>query len=183
MELDELKKSMSTLEQVLARTNTDIKINVSASETAQTKILKKFRQGSIYCLIFAAVFTAAAIGGINPLSFPLGLKIYVVVYLLLAAIWYVFMYRKLRRINIASLSPAKLFSKTANIKILMLSGEIFFGIGMVILFTLLFPSAWTFNRVGFWAILVGLVAAIIFSVVHYWPQYIKLFRDLNSIKE
>lgn len=174
---------MSTLEQVLAKTNTDIKINVSASQTAQAKILKKFRNGSILCLIFAVIFTAAAIGGINPLSFPLGLKIYIVVYLLLAAIWYVFMYCKLRSINIVALPPAKLFSKTANIKMLMLSGEIIFGIGMVILFTLLFPSAWAFNRVGFWAILVGLAAAIIFSVVHLYPQYIRLFRDLNSIKE
>ena len=44
MKLDELKKNMSTLDQVLAKTNSDIKINVSASETAQAKILKKFRQ-------------------------------------------------------------------------------------------------------------------------------------------
>ena len=29
MQLDELKKSMSTLDQLLAKTNTDIKINVS----------------------------------------------------------------------------------------------------------------------------------------------------------
>jgi len=79
MQLDELKKSMSTLEQVLAKTNTEIKINVAVSETAQTKILKKFRQGAISCLILAVVFAASAIGGINPHSFPIGLKIYLVV--------------------------------------------------------------------------------------------------------
>lgn len=61
---------MSTLEQVLAKTNTDIKIDVAASETAQAKILKKFRQGFISCLILAVVFAAGAIGGINPKSFP-----------------------------------------------------------------------------------------------------------------
>ena len=33
---------MSTLGQVLAKTNSDIKINVSSSETAQAKILKNF---------------------------------------------------------------------------------------------------------------------------------------------
>ncbi len=32
MQLNELKKSMSTLEQVLAKTNSDIKINVSTSQ-------------------------------------------------------------------------------------------------------------------------------------------------------
>lgn len=41
MQLNELKKSMSTLEQVLAKTNSDIKIDVSTSQTAKTKILKK----------------------------------------------------------------------------------------------------------------------------------------------
>lgn len=25
--------------------------------------------------------------------------------------------------------------------------------------------------------------AIIYGIVHIWPQYLKLFRDLNSIKE
>lgn len=183
MELDELKKSMSTLEQILAKTNTDIKIDVAASETAQTKILKKFRQGFLSCLILAVVFAAGAIGGINPNSFPLGQKIYLVVYLLLGAVWYIFMYYKLRNINIAALPPAKLFSKTANIKMLMLSGEIFFIIGIVILFAMLFPTAWAFNRFGFWAMIITLVGAVIYSVLHYWPQYIKLFQDLNSIKE
>ncbi len=183
MQLNELKKSMSTLEQVLAKTNSDIKINVCASETAQSKILKKFRQGFICCLILAVVFAMGAIGGINPQSFPLCQKIYLVVYLMLGAVWYGFMYRKLRNINIAALPPAELFSRTTNIKMLMLSGEIFFIIGIVILFTMLFPTAWTYYRTGFWAMIITLAAAIIYSVVHYWPQYIKLFRDLNSIKE
>ncbi len=183
MQLDELKKSMSTLEQVLAKTSTDIKINVTVSQTAKAKILKKFRQSFISCLILAVVFAAAIAGGINNLSFPVSLKIYLVIYLLLAAVWYMYMYLKLRRIDIVKLAPAKLFSETANVKMLMLSGEIFFGVGIVILFTLLFPKAWTFNRVGFWAMAVTLVAALVFSILHYWPQYIKLFRDLNSIKE
>lgn len=183
MKLDELKNSMSTLEQVLAKTNADIRINVCASQTAKTKLLRKFRQGFLCCLLLAVVFAAGAIGGVNPDSFPFGLKIYLVVYLLLGAVWYVFMYIKLRGIDITALKPAKMFSKTANIKMLMLSGEILFGIGIVILFTLLFPTAWTFNRIGFWAMAGGLAAAIIFSAVHYWPQYMKLFRDLDSIKE
>lgn len=183
MQLNELKNSMSTLDQVLAKTNTDIKINVQTSQTAKTKILKKIRQSFTSCLILAVVFAAMIAGGINQLSFPVGLKIYLVVYLLLAGIWYIFLYLKLRRIDVATVAPAQLFSKTANFKMLMLSGEIFFGIGIVILFTLLFPSAWTFNRLGFWAMIATLTAAIIFSVVHFWPKYIKLFRDLNSIKE
>lgn len=183
MQLDELKKSMSTLEQVLAKANSDIKINVSASETAQTKLLKKFRQGSISCLILAIVFAAMAIGNLNPHSFPLSLKIYLVVYLALGAAWYIFMYLKLKKINFATLTPSKLFSKTANIKTMMLSGEVVFGMGIVVLFTLLLPNAWEFNRIGFWCVIATLVVAIIYGILHIWPQYIKLFRDLNSIKE
>lgn len=183
MQLDELRKSMSTLEQVLAKTNADIKINLSVAQTAQTKLLKKFRQGFTSCLILAIVFVAMALGNLNPYSFPLSLKIYLVVYLLLGAAWYIFMYLKLKSINIAALTPGKLFSKTANIRILMLSGEIVFGMGIVILFTLLLPNAWEFNRTGFWCVIGALAVAAIYSIVHMWPQYIKLFRDLNSIKE
>ena len=183
MQLDELKKSMSTLEQVLAKTNSDIKINVSASETAQTKILKKFRQGFISCLILAIVFAAMALGNLNPYSFPSYLKIYLVVYMTIAATWYIFMYLKLKNINIAALTPSKLFSKTANIRLLMISGEVIFGMGLVILFTLLLQNAWEFNHTGFWLTIATLIIAIIYGIVHMWPQYIKLFRDLNSIKE
>ena len=75
MQLNELKKSMSTLEQVLAKTNSDIKINVSTSQTAKTKILKKIRQGFVSCIILAIVFTAMALGNVEPQSFPNYLKI------------------------------------------------------------------------------------------------------------
>ena len=126
MQLNELKKSMSTLEQVLAKTNTDIKINVSA---------------------------------------------------------YIYLYRKLKSINIAVLSPKQLFSKTATIKLLTLAGEIFIGMCLVSFFALLLPSVWTFHRIGFWIMTIGLILGIVYSIFHYWPQYVKLFRDLNSIKE
>lgn len=182
MKLDELKESMSTLDQILAKTNSEIKINVSIAQMAKKQILKKFRQGFVSCGILAVVFTAMALGNINPDSFPLYLKIYLVVYLMAAAGWYMFMYFKLKSINIAVLTPGKLISKTANLKMLTLSGEVFFCMGIVVLFTLLLPNAWDFNRAGFWFVIVTLVFAIVYGIVHVWPQYVKLFRDLNSIK-
>ena len=182
MQLDELKHSMSLLDQILAKTSVDVQINVSAAQTAQSKMLKNFRQGFTTCLVLAVVFAAAIAGGINPLSFPVGLKVYLVAYLLLAAIWYVFLYRRLKSIDIAALAPAKLISITSTLKLLALSGEVFFGIGIAVLFALLIPDIWAFNRIGFWAVIVALVFAIIYSIVHLWPQYIKLFRDLNTLK-
>ena len=183
MKLNELKKSMSTLEQVLAKTNTDIKINVSASKTAQTKILKEFRKAYTSLLLVAIIFVAAAIYNINPISFPLYLKIYLSSFLAIGAIWYIYLYRKLKSINIAVLSPKQLFSKTATIKLLTLAGEIFIGMCLVSFFALLLPSVWTFHRIGFWIMTIGLILGIVYSIFHYWPQYVKLFRDLNSIKE
>lgn len=182
MQLDDLKKSMSTLDQVLAKTNTDIKINVSASETAKSKILKKFRQSFTSCLIIAVVFTAMALGNQYSLSFPNYLKIGMAVCLLVAAIWYIFMYRYLKGISIASLPPAQLFSKTTTLKLMVISSEAFFGICLAIFFTLLLPTAWTYNQIGFWAMVATIIFAIVYGIVHMWPQYIKLFRDLNSIK-
>ncbi len=182
MELNELRKSMSTLEQVLAKTDADISINVSASETAQAKILRKFRQGGIMCLVLAAIFAAAAIVNINPLSFPRYLKVYLSVLLMVGAAWYLFMSRRLKRINIGMLSPAALFKDTATLKLQMISGEVFLSVGMVVFFALCLPHAWDFNRFGFWAVIIGLVAVTIYSALHYYPKYIRLFRELNSIK-
>ena len=182
MQLDDLKKSMSTLDQVLAKTNTDIKIDVSASETAKSKILKKFRQGFTSCLIIAFVFIAMALGNQNSPSFPNYLKIGMAVYLLVAAIWYIFMFRYLNKIDIATLPPAQLFYKTTTLKLMVITSEIFFGICLAVFFTLLFQAAWMYNPIGFWAMVATITVAIIYGIVHMWPQYIKLFRDLNSIK-
>lgn len=183
MELNELKKSMSTLDQVLTKTNADIKINVTASGNAKNKLLNKFRKNIILYLILAVVFTSAIFGGINPLSFPIGLKLYLVALLLIATVWYAVLYKRLQKIDVATLNPAKLLTETANLKIQMISGEMFFVLAMAVFFTLLIPTAWTYNRIGCWAMIVGLVVAIINSAINYYPQYVKLFRDLNSIKD
>lgn len=182
MELNELRKSMSTLEQVLAKTDADISINVSASETAQVKILRKFRQGGIMCIVLAAIFALAAIVNINPLSFPRYLKVYMVILLVTGTVWYIFMYKRLKHINVGTLAPVELFRKTATLKMLMVSAEVFLSVGMVVFFALCLPHAWDFNRFGFWAVIIGLVAVTIYSVLHYYPKYIRLFRELNSIK-
>lgn len=182
MQLDELKNSMTVLEQVLAKTNADIRINVSASATAQRKILKKYRFGAISCLVLSAIFTASAIFNINPESFPQGLKIYLIVLLAIATIWYHLMYIDLRKVNIATMLPAQLFAKTARLKLLLMAGEAVFTVGMAVFFALVFPHAWVFHRFGFWAMSVALPLVILYSILRTWPAYIRLFRELNTIK-
>lgn len=183
MQLDELKKSMSTLEQVLAKTNSDIRINVLTAQTAKSRILKKFREGFVSCIIIAIVFTAMALGNIETQSFPNYLKIGMAVCLAVGAIWYNLMYSRLNRIDVASLPPAALFTQTAQIKLMMISGEVFFMVCLAIFFTLLFQSFWIYNQIGFWAMAATLLFAVVYGIVYMWPQYLKLFRDLNSIKE
>ena len=176
MQLDELKKSMSTLEQVLAKTDSDIKINVSASQTAKTKILKKIRQGFVSCIIIAVVFAAMAFGNIESQSFPNYLKIGMAVCLAVGAVWYIFVYTQLSHIDIAALPPAKLFSRTANIKLMMISGEVFFIVCLAVFFTLLFQSFWSYNQTGFWATVATILFAIVYGIVYMWPQYVYVLR-------
>ena len=74
MQLDELKKSMSTLDQLLAKTNTDIKINVSTSETAKSKILKNSVRDSPHALSLRLSSSQWPSATSLPFRFPTTLK-------------------------------------------------------------------------------------------------------------
>ena len=183
MQLDELKKSMSTLEQILAKTNADIKIDVTASETAQTKILRKFKQASIILLIVAGIMIAATVANVNVESFPNSMKIYLAVIVTLAAIWFGWMHSRLKRLNVASLPPAMLFAKTARLKLFLIVGEVCLTVAMAVFFALCLPHTWEYNRLGFWLTVIALPIAVGYDIFRMWPRYIKLFRELNSIEE
>lgn len=183
MELNELKKSMSTLDQILAKTDSEIKIDKSYSETAKSKILKKFRQAFTSCLVLATAFMVMAVANYNPEAFPNYLKVGMSCCLVIGGIWYIFLYRTLNKINLAALAPAQFFSKTTRLKLMVISGEVFFLVCLTVFFVLLFQSAWTHSKTGFWAMAATLIFAIVAGLLHYWPQYIMLFRQLNSINE
>ena len=88
MQLNELKESMSVLDQVLSKTSTDIKINVSASQTAKSHLLKKYRRSSISTAILAIVFTLLWIGNVNLPALQVHIHIFLIIYLALASVWY-----------------------------------------------------------------------------------------------
>ncbi|MDE6533714.1 MAG: hypothetical protein K2M27_09315 [Muribaculaceae bacterium] len=183
MQLDELKNSMSTLEQVLAKTNTGIMINVSASESAKTKILRKYRQNIISCAIIAIVFGLLWIGNVNNDKLPNFIKAFISILNAFAAIWYIFLFSMLKKIDIACSSPVALFKKTATLKLLNLTGEILMGIAIVILFTLFFQHLWLHKySTAFWTTAITLAISLAISAIYIIPKYLKLFRDLNSIK-
>lgn len=171
------------LEQVLAKTNSDIHINVSASQTAKTKLLNKIRQGFVSCLITAVVFIAMALGNMEPQSFPNYLKLGMAMCLAVGGGWYIFVYMRLKRVEVSALAPASLFAKTAKIKLMMISGELFFLVCLTIFFTILFQFCWSYNQAVFWVMAVCLLFAVGYGIRNVWAQYLNLFRELNSIRE
>lgn len=183
MQLEDLKKSMSTLDQILAKTNKEIKIDITTFNTSKSKILKQLRKSFVACLILAVVFVMMAIGDLSPQSFPNYLKISMSVCLIIGAVWYFLIYSKLNSINVTSLTPADFFSRTTRLKIMVISGEAFFIVSLTVFFTILFQSFWHFNLIGFWAMVATVLFAIIYGIFYLWPQYIRLFRDLKSVRE
>lgn len=183
MQLDELKKSMSTLEQMLAKTNTDIKIDVAASETAQSRILRKFKQAVIILIVIACIMIAATIANVNVESFPNSMKIFLTVILVMASIWFGWMHSRLKRLNVATLAPAILFAETARLKLFLIVGEVCLTVALAVFFALCLPYTWDFNRLGFWLVVIALPIAVGYDIFRLWPGYFKLFRELNSIEE
>lgn len=181
MQLDELKRKMSALDQILGSSKIDIKINVKASTNAQDKILRKYFQAFTSSAILAAVFAVLLIAGVNADTFPLHMQTFLVIYLGVAALWYAFLYFRLRSISVPTLLPAQLFKKVAMLKILTLSGEIVLGIGLAVFFTLLISERIISGTVVLALFFATLAFALAFGVLFLWPEYIRLFRSLTSV--
>lgn len=182
MQLTELKQNMSILDRMLAKTSADITVDVTASETAQSKLLKKFRQGIINNAVIAAVFASLWIGDVTPDKLPNLFKGFVSILTAIAAVWYLILFTRLKKIDIARLSPSKLLSATTTIKLLTLSGEVAFGIALAVFFTMLLTEMLATNLLAFWLIIATLVIALVWGIVYTVPRYVKLFGDLNSLR-
>ncbi len=179
MKLDELKHSMSTLDQILDKTDDGIKIDVSASQTAQSIILGQYRRAFICSYVVSLLFVAFWIWNLVVLpSYILG---YIVVYSFIAGLWYGFLYRKLKKINISELSPVKVLSRTTLIRKLTILGEVYLavgGVGFFVLFVMYLIDADKFS----WWYIVAIIAIFIWSY-RGLNHYIRLFRDLSTAKE
>ena len=149
MELSDLKKDMSILEQVLAKSNEEITVDFSASATAQSKLAKVFQQNLRNCLLASIIPIVLLVSGANTGSFPLYLKIFLLIYLLLGATWYAFLWSTVKKINIISLTPISLLSTTSKLKLYTLAGEIFFIVGLTIFFSLFLSNLWDFSPLSF----------------------------------
>lgn len=183
MKIEEIKKNLSVLDQVLSKSSVDIEINITQSQTAQSKILKKYRQFFTQSLILAIVFGCLWIGNVSSDKLPNLYKAFISIMSLLAGGWYMFLFFKLKNINISQLSPTRLFSETTTIKILTLTGEIFFGILLAVFFTLFLSEMSVSSPITFWLTIGTLIISLAISFIFILPKYLRLFHDLNSIKE
>ena len=182
MELSDLKKNMSVLEKVLAKSKEEIKIDVSASETAQTKLAKVYKQNVRNCLLASIIPVVLLLSGSSTSSFPLYLKIFLLVYLLLAASWYVFLWNKTEKINIISLTPVSLLTATSKLKLYTLAGEIFFIVGLTVFFSLFLTNLWDFSPLSFGLVIGTLLFGITFTLTFYVPKLRKVFNEMESLK-
>ena len=183
MQIEELKRNMSLLEHVLAKTDSEVRINIKASETAQKKILKRYRQGFISCAVLAIVFIIAWMGKGVFQSFQPYQRGFLAIYLTMAAVWYIFLYIALKRINVSQLTPSRLFVKTTRLKIYTFSGEAVATIGLAVFFTLFLSDLISVSPLAFWLCMITLAVGFIRSAVYFLPKYIELYNKLNTVAE
>ena len=182
MELSDLKKNMSVLEQILAKSNEEFIIDFSASETAQSKLAKVYKQNVRNCLLASIIPIVLLVSGANTGSFPLYLKIFLLIYLLLGATWYAFLWSTVKKINIISLTPISLLSTTSKLKLYTLAGEIFFIVGLTVFFSLFLSNLWDFSPLSFGLVIGTLLFGITFTLTFYLPKLRKVFNEMESLK-
>lgn len=179
MNLDELKNRISKLDNTLGKTNKEVKIDIAKSKTAQTKLLYKFRTGSIACLIFAVIFTMMVIGGLTPRKYPTALNIGIIVYSLFAGILYAYLFFRLRNTNVATIKPAKLYKRTAHLRLLMMAGETILFLGIF----LLIPLIKSDNDDWIFYVMVSMAVVTFINFKKNWPECRQLFNELNSVRK
>ena len=181
MNFDELKKSMSTLDDVLAeKSGAEINLNTTTCDTAQKRIMKLYSQGAASCVILAVVFTIAWNTGFGNDAFPLAYKLYLVNFLAVAAVWYAYLYSKTKNIDIAASTPMQTMKQVASLRFYALTGEIVLGMAIAVFFTLFLSNLWVVGQYRFWIVISAIVIFIILLTTVYLPRTIRDFRNLTA---
>ncbi|MDE6342481.1 MAG: hypothetical protein K2K93_09195 [Muribaculaceae bacterium] len=169
---------MARLDKVLDQTNGEIKIDVASSKTAQSEILRRYRRGFTCGLIFVLVYVIMMISGITPSSFPVSLNITLVASMLAASCLYAVLYHFLKKIDIATLTPAELIRKTARFRIISFTSTVCLFVIMAIL---MFWQSRGDGDIIFY-IAVSFSTTIVIYIIKQLPEEKKLFREMNSEK-
>ncbi len=178
MNLDELKKNMSLLDDVLEQKTSDtLTFDRPKCNAAQARISAHYRRTAAICGILSVVFFAAGMGGVNEVILPNSLKFYLSAILVAAGIWYAFLYHKVGKINVATDTPMCTMRKVAWLRFGTLAGEFILSINFAIFFTLLFSNLWELSHYKVWLIAGALVVAVIYDST----KLLKLIRDFRDL--
>ncbi len=181
MNLDELKQSMSTLDEVLAQKNGGaITLDTTTCKTAQKKIMNQFRKGAFSCTLLGIVLLIAWNAGLGKDAFPISYKLYLMVFLGVAAVWYGFLYFKTKKINIALATPMQTMKKVASLRLFTLTGEIVLGLAMAVFFTLFLSNLWVVGQYRFWIIIAAIAIFLVLLVSVILPRSIRNFNNLTA---
>ncbi len=166
MNLDELKKSMSTLDEILAEKSCDtISFNTKTCTSAQTRIAKQYGKNILSSTVLAVVFIALWLSGNHQPSFPIAMKGFLGVFMAVTAIVYAILYYLIKRIQVTSATPMVVMKQVSSFRLYTLIAEIFFAIILAIFFTMFLSNLWSLGSYTFWlvagALLVNLIIAAI----------------------
>ena len=181
MNLDELKKSMSTLDDVLAqKSNEPINFSTTTCDSAQSRVAKLYRNGILNCSVLAVVFIILWISGTDQSSFPLAMKGFLGIYMAAAAIVYMLLYRAINKIKPATSTPMQMMKQVASLRLYTLVAEIFFAIVLAVFFTIFLSNLWTLGSYTFWLVAGALLVSLIIAFIML-PRKIRDFRELTAV--
>lgn len=172
---------MSTLDDVLAQKNNEpIRFNKDTCQSARGRIQKFYRKNILMCGVLAVVFIITGIGGVNAEVFPTSLKLFLGIFLGIAALWYTVLFNKAKSINVTTDTPMQTMNKVAGLKLSAIIGEVVGTVIITIFFTLLLSHLWTLAHYKVWLIVGALVVALIYAIFKL-RQTLRDFNNLTAI--
>lgn len=181
MNLEELKKSMSTLDDVLAQKGGDaINFNASICHSAQARVARQYRRNILMCSVLAAVFTVLWLSRTDNAAFPVAMKGFLGIYMAVAAMLYAVLYCLIKKIRITSDTPMAVMQQVSSLRLYTLTVEIVLAIVLVVFFTIFLGNLWTLSAYRFWLVAGAIFACVIIGAIML-PGKIKDFRELTAI--
>ncbi|MDE6240120.1 MAG: hypothetical protein K2M54_09085 [Muribaculaceae bacterium] len=181
MNLDELKKSMSTLDDVLAQKNIEpISFNTETCSSAQSRIAKQYRKSILNCGVLAVVFIILWLSGTGESAFPVAMKGFLGIFMAVAAIVYMVLYRSIKKIQPATSTPMRIMKQVASLRLYTLVAEIFFTVVLAVFFTIFLSNLWSLGTWTFWLVSGALLVSLIIALIML-PKKIRDFRELTAV--
>lgn len=183
MNIDELRESMITLDNILAKNKgSEIALDTPKCSTAQKRIYRRFIKAAYSCFVLAVVYTILWLLGQGDKVFSPSIRVFLSVYLLAGAAWYFILSLKTKKIDLITMSPVTAMKDVATLRLMTLCGEIVLAIGLAVFFTLFLTNLMSIEPRKCWIVLSALAVMVGLSVTLYIPKAVRDFKDLTALK-